>query len=285
MRTRSHPLVLCWCALILLGATVPALAQSRYDNLPPAERWSVSLGGSQEWGYDTKLRLDSKTLGIGTVVELEDDLDVDSSVSNFRIKGMYRFNGRHRLDLDYFGWRKEGRARLVNDPIQVGDIVFDVGDRVQTVWKQRILKIGWAYSFINVRKYEFYIGAGFNVRSLSLDLENSFSGGGQMQVQKVAEDASVPLPVVNTGGRWNFTDRLQLNWEYQSFSLRYGDIRGSLHESTIRLEHDTFGHFGFGGAISSFLFDLQYEGSEFNGEVETRHATTQIYLKIYGAGR
>ena len=59
----------------------------------------------------------------------------------------------------------------VSEEFQIGDEIFEVGDSVQTEWKAGILNVGWNWSFINVKMYEFWVGAGLNIR----DLEVSFS--------------------------------------------------------------------------------------------------------------
>jgi hypothetical protein len=47
--------------------------------------------------FDTTLRVDSKTIGQGTDINLEDDLAYDDSTATYLINGYWRFARRHRL--------------------------------------------------------------------------------------------------------------------------------------------------------------------------------------------
>jgi hypothetical protein len=269
-------------AALLIGATPQAWAQERYDGKEPLERFNVRVGGYVQLQHESTIRVDSIELGLGAVIELEEQLDVDDSASAARIDGFYRFNPRHKLDWTYFKTKREGRAEVIDEDLQIGDEVFEVGDVLETVWESAILKVGWSWSFINVRKYEFQIGAGLNVRDFSLRFENTLRTGGSVTEEKDEEDTSIPLLTFNFGGRFNFTDRVKLDGKYEWFSIELGDLKGSLHELTLLLEHNTFSHIGFGGGFSSFLFDLEYDDEEeFRGEVENRYVGILLYLKVH----
>jgi len=254
----------------------PALAQARYDGIDPAERFSIRFGGFRQDRMDTTIRVDSTALNLGTIVQLEDTLDVDDQVSVFRVDGFYRFNPRHRLDWIWFETKREGTVTLLED-IEIGDIVFMAGESLKTEYRNSLIKLGWSYSFINVQKYEFFIGAGLNFRDLKFKATNTIGGG----VDTEDADVLAPLPTLNIGGRYNFTGKSSLNYRYEVFGLSYGDFDGKLQEATLLFEHNTFGHFGFGGGINSFNFDLELEDSDWRGELETSYLGFLAFFKAY----
>lgn len=199
---------------LLIGAAPQAWAQERYDGKEPLERFNVRVGGYVQIQHESTIRIDSMELGLGAVIEVEDRLDVDDSTSTVRIDGFYRFNPRHRLNWTYFKTKREGTAEVVDEDLQIGDEVFEVGDVLRTIWESAIIKVGWSWSFINLRKYEFQLGAGLNVRDISLRFEKILRTGGSVTEEKDEEDTAIPLPTFNFGGRFNFTDRIKLEGRY-----------------------------------------------------------------------
>ena len=112
-------------------------------------------------------------------------------------------------------------------------------------------------------------------------MELSFVNSLGSQFDEDAEDASLPLPVFSFGARYNFTGKSQLNWMYEVFAVEYGDFDGRFQEATLLFEHNTFKHFGFGGGVTSFQFDLTVEDDDFRGEVETNYTGFMAYFKAY----
>jgi hypothetical protein len=262
-------------AVVCAGAA-PVWAQARYDGKEPRERFSIRIGGFRQNDIDSTFRIDSLTLGLGTLINLEDTLLVDDEVTVARMDGFFRFNPRHRLEWAFYRTDREGTVTILED-IQIGDTVFLEGETLKTETESGLFKIGWSWSVINVEKYEFFLGAGLNFRDLQFVVTNTIGGSASQE----AEDVLIPLPVLTFGGRYNFTGKSSMHAKYEVFSIDIGDFEGRFQESTLLFEHNTFGHFGFGGGLSSFNFDLEVEDSDWRGEVETSYAGFLVYAKAY----
>jgi hypothetical protein len=85
-----------------------AIADERYDDHPPPERFKLRIGTFLIDCFDTTARLDSTQYPIGTLIDLEEDFNVDASESVLRIDGFYRFNKRHRIDWTWYCSRRSG---------------------------------------------------------------------------------------------------------------------------------------------------------------------------------
>ncbi len=85
-------------ALLFAGLAAPVQAHGRYDDSKPREKFQIRVGGYYQRGIKTTLRIDATSVNLGSFLELEDNLDVDSDLSVFRLDGFYRFNLRHRID-------------------------------------------------------------------------------------------------------------------------------------------------------------------------------------------
>ncbi|MCZ6779047.1 MAG: hypothetical protein O7F16_08755 [Acidobacteria bacterium] len=262
--------------LLCAGLAAPVQAQERYDDSKPREKFQIRVGGYYQRDIKTTLRIDSTSVNLGSFLELEDNLDVDSELSVLRVDGFYRFNPRHRIDWTWYVSNREGLTTLEED-LEIGDQIFPAGASVESELKSSLLKIGYSWSFINVRKYEFYLGGGLNFNDFS------FRFVGQTGTEIFVEDEGVvfPLPTVNFGGRYNFTEKTQLSARWELFDLAYGDYEGRLQEVTLTLEHNTFNHIGFGGALSSFLTQLEIDDDDWRGELERSHNGVQLFMKFY----
>ena len=97
-----------------------AFADDRYDEHPPAERFQIRIGGFFIDRFDTTVRFDSRQYPIGTLIDLEDNFNVDSSENVLRIDGFYRFNKRHRMDWTYYRSRRDGSSVATQEYV-IGD--------------------------------------------------------------------------------------------------------------------------------------------------------------------
>ncbi|MGI9206256.1 MAG: hypothetical protein ACR2Q3_19730, partial [Woeseiaceae bacterium] len=95
---------------------------------PGSERASISLGAFLT-DRDTTGRVDSETLGLGTVIDAEDDLGLDSSDTVARLDAYYRFNTRHRIDFSVFDLSRDATG-TIDRSIQFRDEIFDVDSTI-----------------------------------------------------------------------------------------------------------------------------------------------------------
>ena len=198
---KSRLLPLAAIALSTTGAFDQASAQERYDDHELRDRFRISLGGFESKNISSRLRVDSKDLGLGTIIDLEDDLNLDDSVVVGRMDGFYRFNRAHRIEWTSYSLTRNG-YNTIDKEITIGDTVFPINYTVDSTWKFKINKIGYSWSFINVDKYEMFLGAGVNYRKMSLTFEGR--GGALLQEERMYESGtSLPLPTVTAGIRYN----------------------------------------------------------------------------------
>jgi hypothetical protein len=282
-------------ALFVSAGLAPTLvsAQERYDDVTMKElgRFNIDIGAFVISDYNTTLRLDSTTVPIGTVIDLEDNLDVESSTSSGRIDGFYRFNKKHRIDFTYYRGKRDGSA-VAQDDIVIGDpddpdgeCIIGADSSVQSQWEFELLKVGYSWSFLNTRRYELFLGGGLNVRDLdiNIDAQGNLTGcdldsGGSTNI---SSGGAIPLPTFNFGGRWNFTPKWQTRWQFQVFALEFGDYKGSTSDTQLLFEHKTFKNVGFGGGLNSFDLQLEADADDLKGEIASDYLGLYAYVKVY----
>ena len=281
MNSSARKVLLVICVALCVGSG-SAWAQNRYDDHELTDRYYFTLGGFSQTDIRTTIRVDAKSpsgaIAAGAVIGLESLFDVDDKVSTGRLDGWYRFNKKHRIGLTYWRTNREGLSTYNgNESIEIGEIVIDPGDTIVTDDKSQLLAVNWSFSFVNTSKYEAWIGAGLNFQKIDTDIQVNV-GGGTNQLQQDAK-GTVPIPTLNFGGRWNFSPRWRMLLMQQLFGIKIGDFSGKLDNTRILAEFDITSNFGVGGGFERFNFEVEAEGDEFVGQMDTSYTAFSLYLK------
>ena len=288
MMMKTPALVAAVSFLVALAGVSPSSqAQERYDDSPLTKRFAIRIGGFLIQDFDTTIRLDSTQVPIGTIINLEDSLNVESDARVVRIDGSYRFNKKHRINFGWFASSRSGDA-VVTEEIRIGDpdsedeIVISPGARILSQWNFDVVNVIYNWSFLNTWRYELFLGAGLNIRDLKLDFAGDFDpGDGVVREEQVNAEGILPLPVVSFGGRWNFSKKWLAGWRWQWFAIQIGDYGGNLKDVVLSFENDTSKHVGFGFGLNSFALNITAEGEEFKGEVSEDYLGLLGYVKVY----
>jgi len=269
------------CAAICAGSG-PVWAQNRYDDHESTDRFYITLGGYSQTDIRTTIRIDAKSpdgaIAAGTAIGLESLFDLDDKVATGRLDGWYRFSKKHRIGWTYWRTEREGLSTYNgNESIEVGDVVIDPGDTIATDDKSQLVAINWSYSFVNTSKYEAWLGAGLNFQKIDKTIDINVGGG----IDRLQEDAkaTAPIPTFNFGGRWNFSKRWRMLLMQQMFGIKIGDFSGKLNNTRILAEYSITSHFGLGGGFERFNLEVEADGEDFAGQLDTSYSAFTLYLK------
>jgi len=274
-RRAAIPALLCQIVGLCVVSQA-ALGQARYDDHPLRDRFKISLGRFETQDSSTTLRIDDRSLRLGTLLDLEKDLNVEDSASVFRLDGYYRFNRAHRLEWTYYSLDRNGSSGLSRD-IRIGDVEFPLGFTIDTSLDIQLVELGYVWSFINVEPYEFFLGGGLNIRDITLTAvgtgllagtERLFDNGG-----------TLPMPTATIGGRYNVLDKLSLNLKMEVFGIKFDDQSGRLQDSYFLVEYGITKNFGIGGGINAYNIDLEFaRDDDFSGELKSSYRGLLFYV-------
>lgn len=280
-------LALLWSCCSLVVAHESDDWHNRWDTIPPGERFKLRVGGFLVDRTDTTARFDSNRFPLGTLIDLEDDLNVDQTERVARLDGFYRFTNKHRIEWSYYTSRRSGEA-VAEREFQIGDpdnllggFVIPKGARVDTQWNFDLFKVGYDYSFLNKARYEMFVGAGLNFRNLDFDISYQANIGSATVGDSIHTKEMLPLPTATIGGRWNLTRKLQATFSYDLFFMEFDDYKGQYQELLLSLEHSTFKHVGFGGAIDLGSLNVRSDSDDYRGEFDYRMGGMFVYVKFY----
>ena len=227
---------------------------------PGSERGGISLGAFIT-DRDTEGRLDSDTLGLGTVIDAEDDLGLDSSDTVVRLDAYYRFNPRHRIDFSIFDLSRDATA-IIDESIQFGDEIFDINSTISSEYDLTVYKMAYTYSFLQGNKG--YLGVTGGLYVLSNDISLTESNTGQFE----SDGLTAPLPVIGFRGDYHLTPRLMLRSSAELFGIEFDDVDGSLFDFYIGLDYHFLDNFAVGLGYNNVTLDVDADGSEFKGALD-----------------
>jgi len=254
-------------------------AQARYDDHEMRDRIFVSFGGLSTQDMQSQLRIDPKGVGIGTIVDLEDDFDLPKSVSVLRLDGYFRLSKAHRIEWTYFALERDGSATLVDRDVQIGDVVFPIQYRVASDWKFSVIKASYSYSFINTAKYEFYLGGGLNIRNISFGFTGVGSVLGTTETRVFDDNGKLPLPTLTVGMQYNVSDKLSIRFRTESFFIEINDTSGRWQDTYALVDYRIGDRVGIGGGVNVFNIDLE-GGLRDNYRAQTESSYTAFLLYV-----
>jgi hypothetical protein len=275
----------CLCVFFvasLIFLIKPAWAKNPASQDTPWEKFNVNLGYFVSH-TDTDLSLGS---GVGVIVNVEDLLGLDTNNNVFRIDGSWRFtdNRRHRLDLDWFSFRRDGSKTIGQDiPIKDKDgnpITIPAGSQVTSKFDLDIFKGGYSYSFFQDDRMDLAFTIGLYV--MPIDIELKASG---LIVVDESESFTAPLPTLGLRMDFAITPKWFLRSNFEIFYVEIGEFSGSLYESGVAIEYLPWKHLGFGLAFNTFHLDIEadgedYPGIDFKGELSFKYTGLLLYAKV-----
>lgn len=258
-------------AVVLTVWLTPALTSAQQTAAFP-DKFSLSVGGFLMNYTRSFLAFDPPGRLLGATIDLTDDLNQDGSSGVLRVDSYFRFSPRHRVDLTWYRFSRDGQARLERS-LQIGPEEFGVGTDLDSKTVNNLLKFGYTYSFFHIEEVELGVGVGFHFIDLQFDANASDPG------QEVSEGGLLPLPNLGLIVDYQISSRFRVPVQFQIFFLEgVGDYRGSLTDFTVGLEFRAFRNFGLGAGYNRFTLEASAKETDFSGFANTTFNGFLLYL-------
>ena len=214
---------------------------------------------------DSSVRVDSTSGGLGTGLDLEDDLGLDSTSVSPYLYFRWRYHPVHRIEFEYYQLLRDGVSIMQRD-FRVGNISGGAGVAVRSKFDVRIGRITYGYDIFKDRKKEFGILAGMHLTSAKV--QSQFGGNltidgiGSISGAVATEEAGItfPLPHVGVFFAYSFTPALSTQLDLLLFKIEVAGIKGSLVESNATLHYQFESNFGVGAGLKFYRFRLEDTG-------------------------
>ncbi|MCJ7542723.1 MAG: outer membrane beta-barrel protein, partial [Desulfobacterales bacterium] len=266
-------------AASLLLFIQPALAENPASHDTPWEKFNVNLGYFIS-NVDTNLSLGS---GVGLTVNVEDLLGLDGTSNVFRIDGSWRFtdNRRHRFDLTWFSFHRDG-SKTVGQDFTIEDedgnpIDILAGTQVTSKFNLDIYRGRYSYSFFQDDRMDLAFSIGVYVMPIEIGLNAT----GLVSADETAR-FTAPLPTFGLRMDFAITPKWFLRSNFEIFYVEIKEFTGTLYESNVAIEYIPWKHLGFGLAGNVFSLSIEadgedYPGIDFKGELDFRYSGLLFY--------
>ena len=223
----------------------------------PWKRGGIFVGGFLS-RFESSVRLGSDSLGAGLEVNLEDAFNLESSATDWRLGGYWRFGEtmRHKASLD-FNSSKRTASKVTEEDITIGDSMIPACTEISAESSVGIIRAAYSYSFFLDERVD--LAASFGIYAMPFDFE--FTGVDTSET----EDFTAPLPVIGLTIDFAITPELFLIQRANLFYLEYGDFRGGLADLYFGLEWFPWKHFGVGLGLNSFRVKVEADGEDYPG--------------------
>lgn len=264
---------------------VPLLAALAVSALPGAalaEQPQDVFWGELAYFYPTissTARLDlTATARPGTVIKLEDDLDLDDRKSTPYFTLGMRLGDRWRLEFEYYELNRSG-SRTLTRQIDWGDSTFPVGVTIDSTFDTTVYRFTGGYSFIKDQTAEAGVGFGLHITDFTTSLSGIGSGpNGSVAFQNEKRDTLVPLPTVGLYGTYKVSDQVSLRGRVDFLSFKYDDYDGRLINWMASVDWRFAKNWGAGVGYRYVDYKLDASNPDFRGEINYNFKGPTIFL-------
>lgn len=258
--------------------TAPALADDYKEN----DRFYNQFGAFLIGNTNTLMAAEYK--GVGAIIDTNEVLNMDQSLTVGRISGYWRYHRRHRLEYAFYNIKREG-SKTLQDDLEWNGETFVVGSTVNSLLETTTAKVNYSWSFYRNEKVELGIGGGLHITRIKAALNGSiYSGDPANPVSQAGReeiDVTAPLPVVGLRLGYAVNSKIKIRVSTDVFAVRIADIEGNLRDTRLGVDWRFSKHVGLGGSLIST--DLYVEASEGDETLKLSNQVNgaELFLSLY----
>ncbi|MFZ0255194.1 MAG: hypothetical protein WAN46_06045 [Gammaproteobacteria bacterium] len=282
---RRAPLVAALAVCGGLGANSVTATEGQV-NPEFTDRFSLRVGGFFP-SIDSKIRLDSTTGRLGTVLDFEDDLALEETSPTFWAGARWRITRRQRLEFEYVQLDRSG-TRAASADFAIGDTIANAGALLETDFDVKLGRFTYGFSLINDGRKELalLIGAHFAGADAGIQISGNLTVAGLGSLTRSTprrEEGDIVFPLPHIGGSfgWAFTPKLSATATAIGFALDLGDYQGSLVEVSADLQYQLVKHLALGAGLKYFNLDLEDKSNaDLRGEFEFNYLGPTVFAAV-----
>lgn len=212
---------------------------------------------------NTSLRLDSR-IGIGTEIDLEDDLNFSENLAVFRAGGIIELGGRSQLAVSYTNLNRNRSIELDRD-IEFGDTIFYANAFADLRFDVNYLAATYRYSFFDHPNWN--AGLSFGLRGVQF--KSAVEAGLGNNEYSESFSAWAPAALFGVHGSGYLTPRLLARYSLQVLYFNISDINFNIIENEASVQYFIFENVGLGMAYSTNAYRIRQIpiGDNYTGKI------------------
>lgn len=244
-------------------ALVAAIAAPAVAANPWADERVRLYGGAFFPSTDVEVQYNPDE-GLGSNINLTDELSNDEDNSVFRGGAELRLGNRHRLYVDYFKVGTEGEA-TTNRDLVFGNLEIPAGSGTRSEFNLATTQFGYAYSFIQNERLELagVLGVAYTEIDASIEAFTPSS-----TIGRESADAAGPVPVLGLNLGVVLAEQWRLRANLQGISANIDSYDGTYYTYGAAVEWMPWSQFGFGAGYGGVHGDLDVDDSNWSGSLD-----------------
>lgn len=226
--------------------------------------WAGSIG--------TQIRYDGSGGVPGTTVSAEHLLGLDDRLREAGFDLMFRLTERNRLRVDYLGLTRHGDV-VLNQPVQFGDNLYAINDRVQTSFDLRLLGLDYTHSFLKTERFEF--GAGLAVHLVQTNEQ------GEVTARRLTQsfDKVGALPTLAADGTWRISTRFAATARGEYVAVHTSGIDGSFGIYHFDLQYRALPNLTAGLGYTNLHALVNSDSGSFSGRIDLKLKGPEFFVR------
>jgi len=257
-----HAAVVAAAAMLTLAGTGEALAEERPR-------------------LDTRVRRDSSTGIVGTVIDFESTLGMDDKDQLPLLLGYYRVAKKHRINFHYFRLDRNGNS-INEQAIRFGDITFPANLPLSSFFNVDVYSLAYSYSLIHDEKKELAFNVGLQFQDIEIGISGNLGPG------LISEETAVFAPLPTFGGTFDYaiTDK----WIFTSLigifaiELDLGDdteFSGEILQFNTGVAYKAFKNVGFALQYNYFRVDVDVNDPDWLGALKYEYRGPVLSVSVF----
>lgn len=268
--------------VLTLCVSAETLAEEReaWRDYPLGNRFSLGVGLFGP-ALDTKVRLDSSSGVVGTLIDFESTLGMDEDDRLPLVMGYYRFAKRHRMTFEYFRLDRNGSS-VSDAPIRFGDVIFPANLPLSSYFNVDVYSFAYSYSIIHDRQMELAFSFGLQFQDLETGIAGSVGPG------LLAEEADAVAPLPTFGGSFDYA--ISEKWIFTSMIGVFGieidlgddsDFSGEIVQVNAGITWKAFENVGFALQYNYFNVDVGINDPDWVGTLKYQYRGPVLAVSGY----
>ena len=268
------PAILSICIVLFVMAPSPAEAQREWQ--PLFDKFSFK--GELSWvGFDTAIGLFEDDLGVGGVLNFENDLNLGSQEFTPSLDFEWQIAKRHRLAGRWQGISNGSNAQALTD-IEWGDETIPIDADITLTFDLTQFFID--YTFYPWVKERWALGFGIGLRWMDLSTSLAWTlDTGVVEEGRTNADVTAPLPYLYVEYRMLLTEKWRMILGAGILDLTIGDVSGSQYIARASFEYLLGKRWAVGGAFNYAAVDVAAENV--TGDLEVANFRMTIDMDIW----
>jgi hypothetical protein len=231
-------------------------------------------------GIDSSVRVDQNNGDLGTVVDFENDLDLNkhSTVPSFRAG--WRINDDWMFIGEYYALNRDSTATLDRDII-VGDTTYPVSGSITGGFDSDIYRFTINNLILQRENLEVALAIGFHGTDFKIFVEGDGEVNGVPgQFRSESRSVFAPLPTIGAMVNWEVAPRVTLGGRFDWLSLSIDEYSGRLVNTEISAAYAIHKNIDVGLLYRLVDYEVKVRKDDWNGRVDYQFSGPAIFVEL-----